>query len=146
MEVLCQIWNDQNPVASPSTRMISGITLLRCEMYRWHFSGVTVLQNRRIPFTSSSLVFGFTSLRMNSCINRTRQSCGSVYKLNHNYMHTFSSCHKFSMGFASGLSGGFPPVDGVVLKKLLSVPGSVFRIVILHKSMPSRINLADKRN
>ena len=81
MEVLCQIWINQNPVASPSTRMISGITLFRCEMYRWHFPEVTVLQNWRIPFTSSSLVFGFTSLRMNSCIiNKTMQSCGSVYK------------------------------------------------------------------
>ena len=81
------------------------------------------------------------------CCFNEMQSCGSVYKLKLNYMHTFSSCHKFSMGFASGLSGGsFPPVDGVVLKKLFCKPGSMLRIIILHELVPSRINLTGKRN
>ena len=56
---------------------------------KWHtsieqFSTVTVSQNCSIPVTSSCFDVGFTSLRKNS----------------------LSTCHRFSIGFRSGLSGG----------------------------------------
>ena len=53
-------------------------------MYFLHLAMSTVFQNSRIPFTNSSLVLGLTSLRW----------------------YFFNSCHKFSIGFKSGDSGG----------------------------------------
>ena len=103
----------QKPVASPCTQIISGITLFKCEMYRRHFATVTVDQKWRIPFTSSFFVFGFTSLRRNSCMENATIFIVAHDPLKigyciHNYKTmccTFNSCHRFSIGLASGLSG-----------------------------------------
>ena len=56
----------QYPVASPLHSTIRGRTFFKCPMYRLHFSTLTVLQNRRIPWISSSLDLGFTSRLTNS--------------------------------------------------------------------------------
>ena len=55
-------------------------TFLRCPMYRLHFSTETGFQNAFIPSISSCLVLGFSCLQM----------------------HSFSSCHRFSIGLQSG--------------------------------------------
>ena len=74
----------QYPVASPSSSMMHGNTLRKCLIYLLHLLTFTVFQKFLIPCTSSSLFLGFTSRLINS----------------------FISCHKFSMGLASGDSGG----------------------------------------
>ena len=60
------------------------MTFLKCSIYLQHFSGVTVAQNDCMPCKSSSLFLGLAVVRM---------KC-------------FISCHRFSIGFKSGLSGG----------------------------------------
>ena len=75
---------NQYPVASPFNSMTLGTTLSRWRMYFLHLIKSTVAQNCKIPLTSSSFVFGFTSRLINS----------------------FSSCQRFSMEFRSGDSGG----------------------------------------
>ena len=95
---------------------IFGNTLLRCPMYRQHFLTSTVFQNVEIPSTSCCLVVGFTSLRINS----------------------FSSCQRFSMGLASGDSGGgTPPVYTSTFVKLFSSARTMFRIIVLHEAVSS---------
>ena len=61
-----------------------GITFRRWLMYLLHFATSTVAQNALMPSISSLLTFGFTSL----------------------LIYSLSSCHKFSIGFKSGGSGG----------------------------------------
>ena len=60
-------------------------------------------------------------------------------------MNSFSSCHKFSMGLASGDSGGvvhqFTPL---VLTKLLDKLRYMFRIVILHEAMSIREDVTNE--
>ena len=74
------------PVAAPPSSTTLGTTLIRtCSMYRMHLSFVILaVQNSRIPATCSSFVDGFM------CFRR----------------YHFNSCHKSSIGFKSGLSGG----------------------------------------
>ena len=74
----------QYPVALPPTSITFGKTFLRCPIYLLHLCTSTVLQNSFIPSTSSSLLFGLTTRRM----------------------YSLSSCHRFSIGFISGDSGG----------------------------------------
>ena len=82
----------------------------------------TVSQNWCIPCTSSCLVCGFT--------------CRLRYL-----------CHRFSIGFMSGLSEGVlhqlipPPIDPALLEKLNCSPGCVFGVIILHQLVSCRINL-----
>ena len=71
-------------MASPFSSITLGMTFLRWSIYLLHFATSTVLQNFKMPSTNSCLVLGFTSLQINS----------------------FSSCHKFSIGFMSGDSAG----------------------------------------
>ena len=53
-------------------------------MHLQHFCTITVSQKLLMPDTSSDLLHGFTS----------------------RLIYSLSSCHKFSIGFASGDSGG----------------------------------------
>lgn len=73
------------PVASPPFSIIFSNPLLRCPMYQQHFLTSTVFQIVEIPSTNCCLVVGFTALCMNC----------------------FISCQRFSIGFASGDSGGY---------------------------------------
>ncbi len=61
--------------------MTVGITFLKWPM---HFSTLTVCQNDTIPSINCCCVWGFTS----------------------RLIYSLSSCHKFSIGFMSGDSGG----------------------------------------
>ena len=74
----------QCPVAAPFSWMTAGSTFWRWPMYFWHFATVTVAQKSWMPSSNSLFVLGFTSLRM----------------------YSFSSCHRHSIGFMSGLSAG----------------------------------------
>ena len=74
----------QYPVASSFTSITLGMTFFKCSIYLQHFSSVTVAQNDCMPCKSSSLSLGLAVVRM---------KC-------------FISCHRFSIRFKSGLSGG----------------------------------------
>ena len=98
--------------------MIQGITFLKCLIYFRHLVASAVSQNLLIPSTNSALFFfGFTSLLMNS----------------------FSSCQRFSIGLASGNSGGIRqfwwrplPIDIIGDKESLDQSRGVFVVVVLH--------------
>ena len=87
---------------------------------------------------------------MNSCVNKTTMALMITFhtsKINFNVYIPLVHATNFQSDLHPGSRGGsFPPVDGVVHKKLLCMPGSMFRIVILHESVPSRINLTNERN
>ena len=78
---------------------------------------MTVSQKLSIRIMSSCFVLGLTSRRI----------------------YSFNLCHMFSIGFASGDSGGVlnieQPMNIVVMHELLYKLRCMFRIIILHETM-----------
>lgn len=74
----------QYPVAWPSSSITQGSTFFKCPMYLLHLATSTVSQNFCMPSTKACFVVGLISL----------------------LRYSFSSCHRFSIGFISGDSGG----------------------------------------
>ena len=94
--------------------MTSGITFCKWSMYFEHTLGVSICQNNLIPSFSSVMFLGL-------CLFRRKFSIDP---------------HTFSIGFKSGLSAGFfHQMILFAVKKVLNVPTSMFRIVVLVESV-----------
>ena len=100
-----------NQVASPFSSTTFGITLFTWLMYFRHLAIVTVFHHVVIPSTSSCFVRGLISLLKNS----------------------LPLCHRFSMGFKSGDSGGVFHQLVLFASIRLGTPRGVFGVTILHK-------------
>ena len=70
------------------------------------------------------------------------QEC--IYIHNYRVVITFNSC--FYWISIRAFRGSSPPVNYVILEKLLCMMKSVLRIVILHKSMTGRVHIMNERN
>lgn len=83
-------------------------------MYLWHFSGVSVFQNARIPSFKLSGLWDLYLLQRKA----------------------FILAHTFSMGLQSGfLAGGWPPVNGILNQFLPCILATMLWIIILLKSV-----------
>ena len=88
-------------MASTCTQIISERTLSRCDIYFWLLVRVIDCQKRGMLLTS---VVGF-HLPANEFLEKVCTASTNMY-VQVSITFTFNSCHRFSIGLASGLSGG----------------------------------------
>ena len=51
---------------------------------------------------------------------------------------------RFSIGFRSGLSGGWPPVDPILLKEGFGCSRSLLRVIVLHEAVIRELHIDER--